>query len=93
MVEQGEPCDLLFDTAGGEALARAAEQAGRIVTIAAEAPGAQYFVVEPDRQQNVRAELSEPDIVTGDAQQIRIVERAKKRGPFSCVLVRERHRD
>ena len=51
VVEEGEPCDLLFDTAGGEALAHAAEQAGRIVTIAAEAPGAQYFVVEPDREQ------------------------------------------
>jgi NADPH:quinone reductase-like Zn-dependent oxidoreductase len=51
LVEQDEPCDLLFDTAGGEALARAAERAGRIVTIAAEAPGAHYFVVEPDREQ------------------------------------------
>jgi NADPH:quinone reductase-like Zn-dependent oxidoreductase len=51
LVAEGEPCDLLFDTAGGEALARAAEQAGRIVTIAVEAPGATYFVVEPDRQQ------------------------------------------
>ena len=36
LVEAGEPCDLLFDTAGGEALARSAGQAGRIVTIAAE---------------------------------------------------------
>jgi NADPH:quinone reductase-like Zn-dependent oxidoreductase len=51
VVEAGESCDLLFDTAGGEALARSAEQAGRIVTIAAEAPGALYFVVEPDRAQ------------------------------------------
>ena len=50
-VDAGEPCDLLFDTAGGEALARAAERAGRIVTIAAEAPGATYFVVEPNREQ------------------------------------------
>jgi hypothetical protein len=39
LVEAGEPCDLLFDTAGGEALARSAGQAGRIVTIAAETPG------------------------------------------------------
>ncbi|HET6759612.1 MAG TPA: NADP-dependent oxidoreductase [Propionibacteriaceae bacterium] len=51
VVEAGESCDLLFDTAGGEALARSAEQAGRIVTIAGEAPGALYFVVEPDRAQ------------------------------------------
>jgi NADPH:quinone reductase-like Zn-dependent oxidoreductase len=53
VVEAGEPCDLLFDTAGGEALARAAEGADRIVTIAAEAPGAVYFVVEPNREQLV----------------------------------------
>jgi len=55
LVEEGEPCDLLFDTAGGEALARSASQAGRIVTIAAETPGARYFVVEPDREQLLEA--------------------------------------
>ena len=60
VVEQGEACDLLFDTAGCEALARAAEQAGRIVTIVAEAPGARYFVVEPDREQLLElAQLAE----------------------------------
>jgi NADPH:quinone reductase-like Zn-dependent oxidoreductase len=48
LAEEGEPCDLLFDTVGGEALARSADRAGRIVTVAAEAPGAEYFVVEPD---------------------------------------------
>jgi NADPH:quinone reductase-like Zn-dependent oxidoreductase len=51
LVDEGEPCDLLFDTAGGETLARSAGQAGRIVTIAAETPGAHYFVVEPNREQ------------------------------------------
>ena len=51
LVAEGEPCDLLFDTAGGEALAHSAEQAGRIVTIAAEAPDVTYFVVEPSRDQ------------------------------------------
>ncbi|MDQ3866825.1 MAG: NADP-dependent oxidoreductase [Actinomycetota bacterium] len=51
VVDEGEPCDLLFDTAGGEALARSAGQAGRIVTIAAEGPGTCYFVVEPNREQ------------------------------------------
>jgi NADPH:quinone reductase-like Zn-dependent oxidoreductase len=50
-VEEGEACDLLFDTVGGDALARSADGAGRIVTIAAEAPGATYFVVEPDGAQ------------------------------------------
>jgi NADPH:quinone reductase-like Zn-dependent oxidoreductase len=48
LAAEGEPCDLLFDTVGGEALARNAERAGRVVTIAEEAPGAHYFVVEPD---------------------------------------------
>ena len=53
LVEEGAPCDLLVDTAGGEALARAAGQADRIVTIAAETPGAHYFVVEPNAEQLV----------------------------------------
>jgi NADPH:quinone reductase-like Zn-dependent oxidoreductase len=52
LVAEGEPCDLLFDTAG-----RATGEAGRVVTIAAEAPGATYFIVEPDREQLV--ELTE----------------------------------
>jgi NADPH:quinone reductase-like Zn-dependent oxidoreductase len=51
LVGEGEPCDLLFDTTGGEALARSAGQAGRIVTVAAETPGAHYFIVEPNREQ------------------------------------------
>jgi NADPH:quinone reductase-like Zn-dependent oxidoreductase len=51
LVGEGEACDLLFDTAGGEALARGAARAGRVVTIAAEAPGAEFFVVEPDGAQ------------------------------------------
>jgi NADPH:quinone reductase-like Zn-dependent oxidoreductase len=46
LVAEGEPCDLLFDTAG-----RAHGDAERIVTIAEEAPGAAYFVVEPDGAQ------------------------------------------
>mgnify|MGYP003694775587 CR=1 FL=1 len=52
MVEQGDAVrPASFDTAGGEAPSAAAEQAGRIVTIVAEAPGARYFVVEPDSEQ------------------------------------------
>src|SRR5205085_3927596 len=46
-----EPCDLLFDTVGGEVLARAAASARRVVSVAEEAEGATYFVVEPDREQ------------------------------------------
>jgi NADPH:quinone reductase-like Zn-dependent oxidoreductase len=51
LVDEGEPCDLLFDTAGGEALVRSASRAGRVVTITAETPGARHFVVEPSREQ------------------------------------------
>ena len=51
LVEDGEACDLLFDTTGGDPLARNAKGAERIVTIAAETPGAHYFVVEPDGAQ------------------------------------------
>jgi NADPH:quinone reductase-like Zn-dependent oxidoreductase len=46
LVDEGEPCDLLFDTAGP-----AGGEATRIVTVAAEAPGAEYFVVEPNGEQ------------------------------------------
>jgi NADPH:quinone reductase-like Zn-dependent oxidoreductase len=45
VVEDG-PADLVFDTVGGSLPA-----ARRVVTIAAEAPGADYFVVEPNREQ------------------------------------------
>ena len=41
-----EPADLVFDTVGGALPAGA-----RVVTIAAEAPGAKYFIVEPNREQ------------------------------------------
>ncbi len=55
VVPEGEPCDLLFDTAG-----RAHGRAGRTVTIADAAPGATYFVVEPDGEQ--LAELARLDL-------------------------------
>jgi NADPH:quinone reductase-like Zn-dependent oxidoreductase len=51
LVEDGDTCDLLFDTVGGEQLTRNADSAARVVTIAAEAPGAHYFVVEPNGAQ------------------------------------------
>jgi NADPH:quinone reductase-like Zn-dependent oxidoreductase len=47
VVAQG-PADLVFDTVGGDLPA-----GDRIVTIAEEAPGAHYFVVEPNREQLV----------------------------------------
>jgi NADPH:quinone reductase-like Zn-dependent oxidoreductase len=51
VVDAEEPCDLLFDTVGGEELARSIDRATRVVTIAAETPGAEFFVVEPDGAQ------------------------------------------
>ena len=48
---RARPATSLFDTAGGTALARSADRAGRVVTIAAEAPGAEFFVVEPNGAQ------------------------------------------
>jgi NADPH:quinone reductase-like Zn-dependent oxidoreductase len=45
VVEEG-PAELVFDTVGGEL-----PVGERVVTIAAEVPGATYFVVEPDRGQ------------------------------------------
>ena len=47
VVDEG-PAELVFDTVGGEL-----PEGGRVVTIGAEAPGATYFVVEPDREQLV----------------------------------------
>src|SRR5690349_14188527 len=44
VVEDG--ADLVFDTVGGDL-----PEAARVVTIAAEASGATYFIVEPDREQ------------------------------------------
>jgi NADPH:quinone reductase-like Zn-dependent oxidoreductase len=42
------PAELVFDTVGGDL-----PEGDRVVTIGAEAPGATYFVVEPDREQLV----------------------------------------
>jgi NADPH:quinone reductase-like Zn-dependent oxidoreductase len=47
--------DLVFDTKGGEI-----PRGERVVTIAQEAPGATYFIVEPNREQLIRlAELAD----------------------------------
>ena len=45
VVEDG-PADLVFDTVGGSL-----PTADRVITIAAEAPGADYFIVESNREQ------------------------------------------
>ena len=59
-----EPVDLVFDTVGGDVLARSADvirEGGRLVAVAEEPPpeiaervDATYFVVEPDREQLVQ---------------------------------------
>lgn len=61
--ELSEPVDLVFDTVGGDVLARSPtvlREGGRLVTIAEEPPAsvtaevdASYFVVEPNREQLV----------------------------------------
>ena len=54
---EGEPAEFVFDTVGGERLREAIGSGARVVTVAEEAEGAVYFVVEPSRQQLV--ELAE----------------------------------
>ena len=49
-----EPVDVVFDTAGGDRLARSPSvlrPGGRLVSVAEEIAGAVYFVVEPSREQ------------------------------------------
>jgi NADPH:quinone reductase-like Zn-dependent oxidoreductase len=54
-VVDSEPSDLVFDTAGGEI-----PPGERVVTIAREAPGATFFIVEPNREQLIElAELAD----------------------------------
>jgi len=50
---EGEPADLVFDTVGGEQLRGAVGSGARVVSVAEEADGAVYFVVEPNREQLV----------------------------------------
>jgi NADPH:quinone reductase-like Zn-dependent oxidoreductase len=46
-----EPCDLIFDTVGGDELIRSVRSGSRVVSVAEEADGATYFVVTPNRDQ------------------------------------------
>jgi NADPH:quinone reductase-like Zn-dependent oxidoreductase len=45
----GQPCALVFDTVGGDGLIRAAETGARVVSVAEEREGVEYFVVAPNR--------------------------------------------
>lgn len=86
LVAEGEPCDLLFDTAG-----RVAGEAARIVTIAEEAPGTEFFVVEPNGAQ--LAELSglglrpEIDSVYGLGEFAAAFRRVAERGKHGKVVL------
>jgi NADPH:quinone reductase-like Zn-dependent oxidoreductase len=51
LTEADDSSDLVFDTVGGEELARSVRTADRVVSVAEEAEGATYFVVEPNRAQ------------------------------------------
>ena len=62
LVTEGEACDLLFDTSGGNSLVRNALTASRVITIAAEVPGTPYFVVEPDGEQLASLPALQPQI-------------------------------
>jgi NADPH:quinone reductase-like Zn-dependent oxidoreductase len=51
LVGTDQSCDLVFDTAGGDALAAAIGSAPRIVSVAEEADQVTYFIVEHNRAQ------------------------------------------
>jgi NADPH:quinone reductase-like Zn-dependent oxidoreductase len=51
LADEEEPCELIFDTVGGEVLAAAVGTAPRVVSVAEEAEGVSYFIVEPNREQ------------------------------------------
>lgn len=87
VVAEGEPCDLLFDTAGRVEGITAA----RRVSIAAEAAGVHYFVVEPDREQLVelagRGLRPEVDSVFPLAEFEAAFARGEERGKRGKVVV------
>jgi NADPH:quinone reductase-like Zn-dependent oxidoreductase len=90
LVGEGEPCDLLFDTVGGDVLARSADEAGRVVTIAAETPGATYFVVEPNGAQlaSMPELVPEVDSVFALEDFSAAFERTEARGKHGKVVLR-----
>jgi NADPH:quinone reductase-like Zn-dependent oxidoreductase len=80
-----EPADLVFDTRGG-----VLPSGGRVVTIAAEAPGADYFVVEPSRGQLVElARLADAGVVRPAVDSTFPLERAAQ--AFDRLAARGKH--
>jgi NADPH:quinone reductase-like Zn-dependent oxidoreductase len=90
VVGAGERCDLLFDTAGGEELASSAAGAARVVTIAAEVPGAHYFIVEPDGGQLAVLPELDPQIDSSYPldQFATAFDRSEQRGKRGKVVLR-----
>jgi NADPH:quinone reductase-like Zn-dependent oxidoreductase len=90
LVDEGVPCELLFDTAGSDALARSARDAARVVTIAAAAAGADYFIVEPNGAQLAALPHLEPqvDSVFPLSEFAAAFDRSMKRGKKGKVVLR-----
>jgi NADPH:quinone reductase-like Zn-dependent oxidoreductase len=73
-----DPSDLIFDTAGGDVLVGALASAPRVVSIAEEADGVIYFVVEPNRAQLVElARLADTGELKPAIDSVFPLERAK----------------
>jgi NADPH:quinone reductase-like Zn-dependent oxidoreductase len=90
LVDDGAPCDLLFDTAGGDVFARSVRNAGRIVTVAAEADGADYFIVEPNGAELAALPQLEPrvDSVYQLSDFAAAFQRSMERGKKGKVVLR-----
>jgi NADPH:quinone reductase-like Zn-dependent oxidoreductase len=100
--EEAARVDLVFDTVGGDALARspvALRDGGRIVSVAEELPGATFFIVEPSRDQLVElAGLVDAGVVRPSVDSVYPLEQARtafersmKRGKRGKVVLRIAH--
>jgi NADPH:quinone reductase-like Zn-dependent oxidoreductase len=79
------PADLVFDTTGGDIPA-----GKRIVTVAEEAPGADYFIVEPNREQLVElARLADAGAIRPEVDSIFTLDHALE--AFERVAARGKH--
>ena len=80
-----QPADLVFDTVGGTLPAGA-----RVVTIAAEAPGAEYFIVEPNAKQLAEiARLADAGAVRPEVDSTFALEQGQE--AFERVAARGKH--
>jgi NADPH:quinone reductase-like Zn-dependent oxidoreductase len=76
-----EPVDLVFDTAGGERLVRAASRvrpSGKVIGVAEESGVSEYFVVEPNGEQLRRIdELVEHGVLEPEVDRVYPLEEAR----------------